>query len=77
MARIPSQPLCELPARSIHLRLWDLGAAAAEVLLAVPLAGPVCRMQQRLQDPKEKMSVAELRRLHRRLREVGCQASQY
>ena len=32
---------------------------------------PLCRMQQRLQDPAEKMSMTELRRLHRRLREVG------
>lgn len=36
MACIPSQPLCELPARSMQLCLWDLGAAAAQVLLAVP-----------------------------------------
>ena len=36
MARIPSQPLCELPACCMQLRLRDLGAAAAEVLLAVP-----------------------------------------
>ena len=36
VARIPSQPLCELPAHSMELCLWDLGAAAAEVLLAVP-----------------------------------------
>lgn len=35
------------------------------------------RMQQRLQDPTEKMSMTELRRLHRRLREVHEETTAY